>query len=116
MTLPVPRTLRSMNAPLDALAVHAQQAPDKVAVIVDESGGATASTTTFAELNAQVNRLAHGLLAAGAQSGDRLVWCGPNSLEVLTIIHAARKTNLVAVPLSYRFSAEEMQYVIDNSD
>src|SRR5580765_6439262 len=116
MTLPVPRTLRSMNAPLDALAVHAQQAPDKVAVIVDASGGGTASTTTFGELNAQVNRLAHGLLAAGARSGERLVWCGPNSLEVITTIHAARKCNLVAVPLSYRFAAEEMQYVIDNSD
>jgi acyl-CoA synthetase (AMP-forming)/AMP-acid ligase II len=105
-----------MNAPLDALAVHAQNAPDKPAVIVDASGGAPPSSTTFAELNASVNRLANGLLAAGAQSGDRLVWCGPNSLEVLTTIHAARKTNLVAVPLSYRFSAEEMQYVIDNSD
>ena len=90
--------------------------PDKVAVVVDASGGATASTTTFAELNSQVNRLGHGLLAAGAGSGDRLVWCGPNSLEVLTTIHAARKCNLVAVPLSYRFNAEEMQYVIDNSD
>src|SRR4051794_24017084 len=105
-----------MNAPLDAIAVHAQQFRDKVAVVVDESGGATPSTTTFAELNAQVNRLAHGLVAAGAESGDRLVWCGPNSLEVLTTIHAARKANLVAVPLSYRFNGEEMQYVIDNSD
>jgi len=44
------------------------------------------------------------------------VWCGPNSLEVLATIHAARKLNLVAVPLSYRFNAEEMAYVIDNSD
>jgi acyl-CoA synthetase (AMP-forming)/AMP-acid ligase II len=105
-----------MNAPLDALAVHAQNDPDRLAVVVDASGGATASRTTFAALNAMVNRLAHGLLASGAVSGDRLVWCGPNSLEVLTTIHAARKTNLVAVPLSYRFSAEEMQYVIDNSD
>ena len=68
-----------MIAPLDALAVHAQNAPDKVAVVVDASGGATASTTTFAELNAQVNRLGHGLLAAGARSGERLVWYGPNS-------------------------------------
>jgi acyl-CoA synthetase (AMP-forming)/AMP-acid ligase II len=105
-----------MNAPLDALAVHAQNMPDKVAVIVDASGGGTASTTTFAGLNAQVNRLAHGLLAAGARSGERLVWCGPNSLEVVVTIHAARKCNLVAVPLSYRFNAEEMQYVTDNSD
>jgi acyl-CoA synthetase (AMP-forming)/AMP-acid ligase II len=105
-----------VNEPLDVLAVHAQSAPDKVAVIVDDSGGARPSTTTFGELNALVNRLAHGLLAAGAASGDRLVWCGPNSLEVLATIHAARKTNLVAVPLSYRFNAEEMQYVVDNSD
>ena len=90
--------------------------PDKVAVVVDASGGATPSTTTFGELNEQVNRLGNGLLAAGAQSGERLVWCGPNSLEVITTIHAARKCNLVAVPLSYRFNAEEMQYVIDNSD
>jgi acyl-CoA synthetase (AMP-forming)/AMP-acid ligase II len=105
-----------MTNPLDVLAVHAQSAPERVAVIVDSSGGGTASTTTFADLNAQVNRLGNGLLAAGARSGDRLVWCGPNSLEVLTVIHAARKCNLVAVPLSYRFTADEMQYVIDNSD
>jgi acyl-CoA synthetase (AMP-forming)/AMP-acid ligase II len=105
-----------MNAPLDAIAQHAQQFGDRTAVIVDASGGARASTTTFGELNVLVNRLAHGLLAAGARPGERLVWCGPNSLEVLVTIHAARKLNLVAVPLSYRFNAEEMAYVIDNSD
>jgi acyl-CoA synthetase (AMP-forming)/AMP-acid ligase II len=105
-----------MSAPLDVLAVHAQNAPDKVAVVVDASGGATASTTTFGDLNAYVNRIGHGLVAAGARSEERLVWCGPNSLEVLITIHAARKCNLVAVPLSYRFNADEMQYVIDNSD
>jgi acyl-CoA synthetase (AMP-forming)/AMP-acid ligase II len=105
-----------MNAPLDALAQHAQQSGDRTAVIVDDWGGARPSTTTFAELNRLVNQLAHGLLAAGARPGERLVWCGPNSLEVLATIHAARKLNLVAVPLSYRFNAEEMAYVIDNSD
>jgi acyl-CoA synthetase (AMP-forming)/AMP-acid ligase II len=35
---------------------------------------------------------------------------------VLVTIHAARKLGLVAVPLSYRFNAEEMAYVVDNSD
>jgi acyl-CoA synthetase (AMP-forming)/AMP-acid ligase II len=105
-----------MNAPLDALAQHAHQFGDRTAVVVDESGGARPSSTTFADLNRLVNRLAHGLLAAGARPGERLVWCGPNSLEVLVTIHAARKLNLVAVPLSYRFNAEEMAYVIDNSD
>src|SRR4051794_26730899 len=105
-----------MNAPLDVIAQHAENLGDRVAVIVDESGGARASSTTFAELNEMVNRLARGLRTAGAHAGERLVWCGPNSLEVLVTIHAARKLNLVAVPLSYRFNAEEMAYVIDNSD
>jgi acyl-CoA synthetase (AMP-forming)/AMP-acid ligase II len=78
--------------------------------------GADARVVTFAELDAQVNRLAHALQACGMRAGERLVWCGPNSLEVLATIHAARKAGLVAVPLSYRFNADEMQYVIDNSD
>jgi acyl-CoA synthetase (AMP-forming)/AMP-acid ligase II len=105
-----------MNTTPDVLAVYAQAQPEKTAVIVDSSGGSRASTTTFAELNAMVNRLANGLVAAGARSGERLVWCGPNSLVVLVTIHAARKLGMVAVPLSYRFNGEEMAYVIDNSD
>ena len=105
-----------MDAPLDALAQHAQQFGDRTAVVVDGSGGARPSSTTFGDLNRLVNQLAHGLAAAGARPGERLVWCGPNSLEVLVTIHAARKLNLVAVPLSYRFNADEMAYAIDNSD
>jgi acyl-CoA synthetase (AMP-forming)/AMP-acid ligase II len=105
-----------MNAAPDVLALHAASQGHATAVVVDDSGGARPSTTTFAELNMMVNRLAHGLLAKGVERGQRLVWCGPNSLEVLVTIHAARKLGLVAVPLSYRFNAEEMAYVIDNSD
>jgi acyl-CoA synthetase (AMP-forming)/AMP-acid ligase II len=100
----------------DLLAAHAEGTPDAPAVLVDAAGGGRPSATTFGELNAMVNRLAHGLEALGAHRGDRIVWCGPNSLEVLVVIHAARKAGLVAVPLSYRFNADEMAYVIDNSD
>ncbi len=56
------------------------------------------------------------LLALGAHRGDRIAWCGPNSLEVVTTLHASRKAGLTSVPVSYRFNATEMQYVIDNSD
>ncbi len=105
-----------MDKTPDTLAVHAANKGDQPAVIVDASGGGHASTTSFVELNTLVNRLARGLAAAGAKHGERLVWCGPNSLEVIAIIHAARKLGLVAVPLSYRFNAEEMAYVINNSN
>jgi len=100
----------------DLLAAHAEATPDAPAVIVDAAGGGRPSATSFVELNALVNRLAHVLTALGARRDDRIVWCGPNSLEVMATIHAARKAGLVAVPLSYRFNSDEMAYVIDNSD
>ena len=105
-----------MTAMPDVLKLHSDGSPDRLAVIVDASSGARFSTTTFAELNLLVNQLAHGLRELGGEPGDRMVWCGPNSLETIAIIHAARKVGLVAVPLSYRFTPEEMAYVIDNSD
>jgi acyl-CoA synthetase (AMP-forming)/AMP-acid ligase II len=96
--------------PTDLLAGHAQNTPDTVAVIDGDR------SITYGELNRTVNRLANGLLAVGVQPGERAVWCGPNCVPVLTFLHAARKIGLVAVPLAYRFTADEMQYVIDNSD
>jgi acyl-CoA synthetase (AMP-forming)/AMP-acid ligase II len=102
-------------SPTDVIAVHASARPDDIAVVVDGSGGATPSVTTWAELNSTVNRLAHALRSAGAARGDRVAWCGPNSLEVLVVIHAARKAAVTAVPVSYRFNADEMRYVIENS-
>jgi acyl-CoA synthetase (AMP-forming)/AMP-acid ligase II len=99
-----------MAATPDVLSIHASANPDGTAVI---EGG---TRTTWRELNEEVNRLANGLVALGIRPRDRAVWCGPNAREVLVFIHAARKIGLVAVPLAYRFTAEEMQYVIDNSE
>ncbi|MBV8981719.1 MAG: AMP-binding protein, partial [Acidimicrobiia bacterium] len=94
----------------DIFALHAQNNPDKPAVIEGDD------VFTFSEINAEVNRLVGGLQALGFKPGDRMVWCGPNSREVLVTIHAARKLGLTSVPLSYRFNAEEMHYIIDNSE
>ena len=73
-----------MNEPLDVLAVHALNAPDRLAVLVDENGGGTPSSTTFGQLNDQVNRLAHGLLAAGARPDESYPLDGMNLMASLT--------------------------------
>jgi long-chain acyl-CoA synthetase len=101
---------------MDLLTQHAEAHGDHAAVIVDASGGARPSATSFAELEAHANQLARALLSLGAERGDRVAWCGPNSLPVITMLHASRKVGLTSVPVSYRFNATEMQYVIDNSD
>jgi acyl-CoA synthetase (AMP-forming)/AMP-acid ligase II len=102
----------------DPLQLHADANGDGAAIVIDPAGDRyhDPGVITFSELNREVNRLAHAIRTLGAAPGERLVWCGPNSPEVLTTIHAARKAGQIAVPLSYRFNAEEMQFVIANSD
>jgi fatty-acyl-CoA synthase/long-chain acyl-CoA synthetase len=99
----------------DILTAHAAASPDKVAVL-DHRPGASPISLSFAELNAQANRLAHVLTDAGAKRRDKVVWCGQNSIGVVTVVHAARKAGLTAVPLNYRLTPEEATYVVDNSD
>ncbi len=94
----------------DSLSAQAALVPDKPAVLDPED-----QRLTFAELEARANRLAHGLAGLGLTGGDPVIWCGPNSVEVLVVLHAARKAGLVAVPLAYRFTADEMRYVIADS-
>ena len=94
----------------DVLAVHAGLAPNRPAVREGDV------VTSYGELNDEVNRLASGLGALGIRSGDCAVWCGPNSREVVAFVHAARKAGLVAVPVSYRFTPDEMRYLVENSE
>ena len=45
-----------------------------------------------------------------------MVWCGQNSPGLVHMINAARKLGITAVPLNYRLSDEEAQYVTDHCD
>lgn len=100
---------------MDQITAHAQALPDKIAVI-DDRPGATARTMTFAELDLYTNRIANGLIDRGVGPGDKVMWLGQNSIELLAFTHAARKVSAVAVPLNYRLTDDESIYVIDNSD
>jgi fatty-acyl-CoA synthase/long-chain acyl-CoA synthetase len=111
----VTRVLRSL-AMADFLTLYAQVQPDKLAVVDDRPDG-TVHTLTFRELNEQVNRLANVLVALGARPGaTKVVWCGQNSPGLVTMINAARKLGVTAVPLNYRLSDEEAAYVVDHCD
>jgi fatty-acyl-CoA synthase/long-chain acyl-CoA synthetase len=99
----------------DILSVYAQSQPDKPGVIEDKPGG-TVVLWTYAELEAQSNRIANLLLSLGAGPGSKVLWCGPNSPQVVAAMSATRKIGAVAVPLNYRLTAEEALYVINHSD
>jgi acyl-CoA synthetase (AMP-forming)/AMP-acid ligase II len=101
--------------PDDILSIYAQSQPDKPGVIDDRPDGTTVRWT-YAELEAKSNRVANLLLSLGAAPGRKVLWCGPNSPEVVAVMLAARKIGAVAVPLNYRLTPEEALYVINHSD
>src|SRR5487761_1033334 len=94
--------------PDDILSVYAKSQPDRP--------DGTVITWTYAELEAQANRVANLLLALGAGPGTKVLWCGPISLQVVAVMNATRKIGAVAVPLNYRLTPEEACYVINHSD
>ena len=63
--------------PDDILSIYAQGQPDKPAVIDDRPDGSVVKWT-YAELEAQSNRVANLLLSLGVAPGRKILWCGPN--------------------------------------
>src|SRR5271165_365140 len=99
----------------DTLTIYAESQPGKPGVIDDKLDG-TVVMWTYAELEARANRVANLLLSLGAGPGNKVLWCGPNSPEVVAVMNATRKIGAVAVPLNYRLTPEEACYVINHSD
>ncbi len=99
----------------DMLTELAGQLGDKPALIDDRPDG-TVLQWSYAELEANANRLARVLMAHGVEPGDKVLWCGQNSMWPVACGHAARKAGAISVPLNYRLTAEEAAYVTHNSD
>ncbi|HEY7359229.1 MAG TPA: AMP-binding protein, partial [Streptosporangiaceae bacterium] len=87
----------------DHLSLYASSQPDKPAVI-DDRPGANIVWWTYAELEAEANRLANVLASLGVGPGEKVIWCGPNSPQVVAVISATRKLGAVAVPLNHRLT------------
>ncbi len=70
---------------------------------------------TYAELNAWVNRLAHGLAARGYVRGDALALTCANSAEFLAVYFACAKLGVVCVPTNLGWRPDEVAYVLGHS-
>jgi acyl-CoA synthetase (AMP-forming)/AMP-acid ligase II len=99
----------------DFLTSYAESQPDKLAVI-DDRGHGEPVRWTYRDLEEHSNRLANALVSLGVGPGEKVIWCGPNSPQVVAVIGATRKIGAVCVPLNYRLTADEARYVIGHSD
>ncbi len=85
----------------DYLALHASARPDDVAVIDGDW------VLTLTEFNALVNRYGNVLRSCDVRAGEKVLWVGQNSAEVVAVNHAARKVGAVCVPMNYRLAPVE---------
>jgi acyl-CoA synthetase (AMP-forming)/AMP-acid ligase II len=95
---------------LDFVSLHAQSKPDAVAQIEEDR------RLTWRELLSRRNRVAGALAKLGVGRGEHVIVYAPNSLECLLASAATRAANAVPVPMNHRLVAEEVSYILENSD
>ncbi|MBQ9069499.1 MAG: AMP-binding protein [Eggerthellaceae bacterium] len=71
---------------------------------------------TWRQFNGRANRFAHMLLNAGVQRESKVAILLMNCLEWLPIYMGVLKTGAIAVPLNYRYTADEIAYCVDLAD
>src|ERR1700689_4417390 len=85
--------------------------PDRLA-LVDPPGGLR---LTYAELNAEVDALALGLLQAGIEKGDRVGIWAPNCAEWTLTQYATAKIGAILVNINPAYRTSELEYVLNQS-
>lgn len=71
---------------------------------------------TWKEFNKSANRFANLLLSRGIKKGDKVAILLMNCLEWLPIYFGILKTGAMAVPLNYRYTADEIKYCAELSE
>src|SRR5260370_5822219 len=67
---------------------------------------------TFAQLRADVDALALGLLGAGVKKGDRVGIWAPNMAEWTLLQYATAKTGAILVNINPSYRTHELEYVL----
>ena len=79
-------------------------------------GGAFRKQITWGEFDVKANRFANLLLTRGIKKGDKVAILLMNCLDWLPIYFGILKAGALAVPLNFRYTAEEICYCLDKAD
>ena len=74
------------------------------------------SEITWAQFDEKANRFANFLLSRGLKKGDKVAILLMNCLEWLPIYFGVLRTGCLAVPLNFRYTADEIKYCLDLAD
>ena len=85
-------------------------------LIESSRNGAFKKQITWGEFDVKANRFANLLLSRGVKKGEKVAILLMNCLDWLPIYFGILKAGAVAVPLNYRYTAEEIKYCVEQSD
>ncbi|MBI2831897.1 MAG: AMP-binding protein [Chloroflexi bacterium] len=71
---------------------------------------------TYADFNAQINRVANSLWNAGIRKGDRFAIMLPNCPEFLYVWFGLNKIGALEVPINNSLKGEEVKYILKHSE
>jgi long-chain acyl-CoA synthetase len=92
------------------LAYWAARRPDDAAIICEHGD------RTFAELNANANRLTRALRARGVAAGDAIAVLVANRAEVAEVVAAALRCGLRYTPINWHLTADEAAYIVGDCE
>ncbi|AXF57166.1 long-chain-fatty-acid--CoA ligase [Salicibibacter kimchii] len=96
--------------PLDWKRRAIKYYPEKIAVIDEEK------QFTYKEFGERSDRLSVALDEAGVQKGDHVAVMIPNTHYMLESFYGICQLGAAMVPLNYRLSAEDLEYIMNHSD
>ena len=107
---PPPPALHLQATPLlhDLLEASARRLPDKVAVVCK------GVRVTYGEVDRRANALAHALLDAGVERGDRVVVFGDNVVETVVAFWATLKANAVVSVVNPLTKHDKLAYYLND--
>ena len=94
----------------EILRINATLVPDKM------GAKDLKRSMTFKEWNDRSCRLANGLLSLGLNKGDRVAIIAYNCVEWMEIYAAFAKCGLIAVPIMFRLTPSEYEYIVKDAE
>lgn len=94
----------------EVLARSARRHPQQAALVWP--GG----SISYGALNDRAEALAHAMIGIGVRKGDKVAFLMHNRAELLEACFAAFKIGAVAVPINFRLTAREIEYILNDSD
>ncbi|MGA9595976.1 MAG: AMP-binding protein [Acidimicrobiia bacterium] len=70
---------------------------------------------TYAEFDAEVDRVARGLLALGLEKGDRIGIWSPNNAEWVLVQYATARMGAILVNINPAYRTSELEYALNQS-